>query len=590
MREISQLIKNPSSNTGEIIEAEDFTEDFKPPVVDMPVKSKELQSTKSQIPPLVPIDHSLIDYTPVIKVKYIQGGYNEHPAVSSLTIDELSDFYFKHKITVNGNNITKPVFNFYHLPLDIGIIDKISEQGINSPTPIQSLALPSAFLGRDILAISETASGKTLAYTLPLVYSVRDQGKCNKGEGPAALILVPTRELCMQVYKEVKKYSALFKIKVSALYGGIPKNTQWKELRCGTDIVVATPGRLIDLVQDKACTLKKVNFLVIDEADMMFNMGFEYQVRSIMGQIRPDRQSLFFSATFRQKLEVFVEEFLLDPIKITIGSPLHCNPNINQSIIVFDHPSKKLSWLLGNIQNFLKKGLVLIFVKHRSSVDELYGIIQETHIPVGSIHGDMDQANRENVIALFSKQEIKVLVGTDIASRGLNIIDIATVVNYDCPKDVETHIHRIGRTAREGTGNAITLLTKIDKKFAGDLLLNLEYNEQDVSDKLEELAMEDRDFRMQRMKNDREKIRHCKTGNIETANAIIAKIGKKRMDFEKTTSVQEFREQIQGQQREYSQQEFKQKFVAAGNLGSNVKETTVTYLEKPKKKSKWDIQ
>ena len=419
---------------------------------------------------------------------------------------------------------------------------------------------------------------------------MRNQGRNTKGEGPTALVLVPTRELCLQVFKEVKRYAGLVKIKTTALYGGIPKNLQWKELRAGTDVVVATPARLIDLVQSKACSLKKISFLVVDEADMMFNMGFEYQVRSIISQIRPDRQTLLFSATLRKKLENFIEEFLTDPVKISIGSSLHCNPHVTQSIIVLDHPSKKLSWLLEKIQGFISQGLTLIFVKHRSSSEELAGILQEAHIPVESLHGDMDQFSRESVVHRFTKGEVKVLVATDVASRGINIVEIGTVINYDCAKDIETHIHRIGRTGREGTGQAITLLSKYDRKFAGDLLLNLEYNEQRVCEKLEELAMEDKGFRVQRMKNDRSRVRCCKTGDIETANKIIEKIGSKRIDFEKGNSAMDFRQQIEGQQLDYFQQEFKQKFVNAGNLGSEVKETTVTFLEKPKKKSKWDMQ
>lgn len=510
--------------------------------------------------------------------------------MASISVKQVEDFYKKYQIKVVGSDVGKPVFDFHHLPIDINIIDKITDQGITSPTPIQSLSLPAAFLGRDILAISETASGKTLAFTLPLIYAVKSQGKACKGEGFSGLILVPTRELCLQVYKEVKKFASMFKLKVTALYGGVPKNTQYKELKTGCEIVVATPARLIDMVQTKVCSLKKVNFLVIDEADLMFNMGFEYQVRSILSQIRPDRQTMLYSATFRRKLELFIEEFLNNPIKISIGTSLHCNPSIVQSIMIFDHPSKKLTWLLGSIQGFIQQGLVLIFVKHRSSTEELSEILREAHIPVSNLHGDMDQNSREAVTALFTKGDLKVLVATDVASRGLNIVSISTVINYDCAKDVETHIHRIGRTGREGQGTSITLFTKFDKKFAGDLLLNLEYNDQAIPDELEKLAMEDQVFRIQRMKNDRNRVRHCKTGDFQTANKIMEKIGTKRMDLEKSTNIDEFRQQVQGQQKEYLQEEFKQKFKYAGNLASDVAQTTVTYLDKPQKRSKWDKQ
>ena len=232
--------------------------------------------------------------------------------------------------------------------------------------------------------------------------------------------------------------------------------------------------------------------------------------------------------------------------------------------------------------------MVLIFVKHIKSSEELCEVLKDTGIPVGCLHGDMDQLLRENVIENFFNGKLKVIVATDVASRGINIPSIRTVINFDCPKDVETHIHRIGRTARDGEGTAVSLLTNFDKKFAGDLLLNLEYNEQEIPEKLEKIAMEDQLFRIQRMKNDKNKIRYCKTGNIETANAIMNSIGKKKVDFSTDMTSEDFRQQINGQQREYFQQDFKQKFVNSGKLTNDITETTVSYLEKPRKKNNFE--
>lgn len=585
MREISDLIKEPSRPQGERIEAEDLTEDFKPLMFELDIEKPQ----KTRIQPLAPVDHVSIEYKPVQKVRIMKNVYNEHPAVRNLTQEQIEGFIDKNKVVIRGAENLKPAFEFCHMNVELAVVEKLNQIGIFTPTAIQSLAIPVALEGRDLLAVSQTASGKTLAYALPVGHHVKAQLRSSKS-GAGALILVPTRELCLQVFKELKRFLSVFKQKVVALYGGVPKNTQWRELKMNPDIIVSTPARLIDMIQTKACSLKSVTQLVIDEADLMFNMGFEYQVRSIISQIRPDRQTLLFSATFRGKLENFVSDILRDPVKITIGNSVHCNPSINQEIIVLEHPSKKLAWLLERLQKFMKDGLVIIFVKHIDTTEELSKILIDAGVPCACLHGDMDQLSRENVFSRFAKGEIKVLVATDIASRGLNVTSVAVVVNYDCAKDVETHVHRIGRTGRfndceknEG-GKAYSLLTKSDKKFAGDLLLNLEYNEQDVPDKLEKLAMEDTLFRIQRMKNDKEKIRHCKTADPNTANAIMEKISGRKVNIDIGSSAQELREAMQEQQKKYFQEEFKQKFIKGGQLEKSVDKTTVTYLQKPRKR------
>lgn len=585
MREISHLISEPSKPQGERIEAEDLTEDFKP-IEFQPDVEKII---KKNVQGLAPVDHAGLVYGPILKVSFIQPGYKEHPDVRNMAAEQIEGFMEKNKVQVRGFENLKPVFDFKHLPMELSVVEKLSQFGIFQPTPIQSLALPVAFEGRDLLAVSQTASGKTLAYALPVGYHLKAQSKSSKN-GPGALILVPTRELCLQVYKEFKRFLSIFKLKIIPIYGGVPKSSQYKDLKTNPDIIISTPARLIDLVQNKACSLKSISQLIIDEADLMFNMGFEYQVRSIISQIRPDRQTLLFSATFRARLENFISDILKDPVKITIGNSVHCNPSIMQEIIVLDHPSKKLTWLLERLQKFIKEGLVLIFVKHISNTEELSGILIEAGVPCGNLHGDMDQMSRENVFNKFGNGEIKVLVATDVASRGLNLVNIGTVVNYDCAKDVETHVHRIGRTGRVGEceknqgGKALTLLTKSDKKFAGDLLLNLEYNEQDVPDKLEKLAMEDTLFRIQRMKNDKGKIRHCKTADPQTATAIMERISGRKVNIDTGSSAQDLREAMQEKQREYFQEEFKQKFVKGGQLEKSIDKTTVTYLEKPRKR------
>lgn len=295
-----------------------------------------------------------------------------------------------------------------------------------------------------------------------------------------------------------------------------------------------------------------------------------------------------FSATFKRNLKDFAQDYIENPIKLVVGREGASNEDIQQEIIVFDHFAKKLTWLLEHIHEFLLRGLVLIFVKHKSSTEELSEILKEAKLPVGCLHGDMNQYERESIMYKFSHGEVKVLLATDVASRGLDILQIKTVVNYDPAKDTETHTHRIGRTGRAGdtTGIAYTLLTKHDKKFAGDLMQSFEYNEQEVPSALEDLAMQDNYFRNQ--KNTKKKVQDSKS--LERASAICANFGNKKIDLGKSKNIQEFREHVDQSRKDHLIDEFRRSFVPAGVLNTNLSEPTVTYLDQPKKKPKWDIK
>ena len=304
------------------------------------------------------------------------------------------------------------------------------------------------------------------------------------------------------MYKETKRFAKGLELRTVPLYGGVPKHEQWKELLAPTHIVVATPGRLLDMLRSKAFSLTRVTYLVVDEADVMFNLGFEPQCRRILSLTRPDRQTLLFSATFRPKLQRFVHEFLSSPIKIVIGKEGQANSDIHQEILILDCQAQKLTWLckayaVEHLAGFVALGLVLVFVKHRSSTEELADLLREAKVAVAVLHGDMDQTAREEVMQAFRKGDRKVLIATDVASRGLDIPTISTIINYDCAKDAETHTHRIGRTGRGSIrpGTAYTLLTKGDRRFAGELVLHMEYNEMQPSKELEDLALQDNRFR-----------------------------------------------------------------------------------------------
>ncbi|KAG8222220.1 hypothetical protein J437_LFUL001418 [Ladona fulva] len=296
-------------------------------------------------------------------------------------------------------------------------------------------------------------------------------------------------KLGIKIYQEAKKFGKVYNIQVVCCYGGGSKWEQSKALEGGAEIVVATPGRMIDLVKMKATNLARVTFLVLDEADRMFDMGFEPQVRSICNHVRPDRQTLLFSATFKKRVEKLARDVLTDPIRI--GDVGEANQDITQIVKVVNLGGAKWNWLLNHIVEFLSLGSILIFVTKKANADELANNLKLKEFEVVLLHGDMDQTERNKVITQFKKKEVQILVATDVAARGLDIHHIRTVVNFDVARDIDTHTHRIGRTGRAGEkGTAYTLVTEKDKEFAGHLVRNLEGVNQEVPKELMDLAMQ----------------------------------------------------------------------------------------------------
>lgn len=297
----------------------------------------------------------------------------------------------------------------------------------------------------------------------PGIDSMTMQDPSGKLEGPIGLVLCPTRELCQQVYVEVKRYAKLYDVRVAGLLGGENKQEQWKELRNGVDIIIATPGRLLDLYKKKATNFKRLTMVVIDEADKMFSMGFEIQMKSILGQVRPDKQVLLFSATFDKKVRDLCSDHLNDPIQIIVGKQNQANEDIKQEFVVFERLEDKMEWVLDNVGAMTNKGKVLLFVNHIKSCNDLVKIFDEfcPELPKVMLHGDKLQHERSQIINQF-KKNCNLLIATDVASRGLDIPAIKFVINYENPKDGNTYVHRIGRTGRAGAkdGVAITLLMR----------------------------------------------------------------------------------------------------------------------------------
>ncbi|KAF6197729.1 hypothetical protein GE061_008695 [Apolygus lucorum] len=448
------------------------------------------------IDPLPPIDHSTITYS-----EFKKDFYKPHEEIEALDDEQVAELRGHLGVTVSGFNPPKPVTSFGHFGFDDQLIKAIRKSEFTQPTPIQSQAIPAALMGRDVIGIAKTGSGKTAAFLWPMLTHIMAQRELSQGEGPIGLILAPTRELSQQIYTEARKFGKIYNLNVVCAYGGGSKWEQSKALEEGAEIVVATPGRMIDLIKMKATNLERVTFLVLDEADRMFELGFEAQVRSICDHVRPDRQTLLFSATFKKKIEKLARDVLIDPVRILYGDVGYANADVEQKIVMI-LPTNKLPWLLGNLVDFTSAGSVLIFVTRKLNAEEVATQLKLKEIDCLLLHGDVDQIERNRVITAFKKRECDVLVATDVAARGLDIPHIRTVINYELARDIDTHTHRVGRTGRAGTkGTAYSLVTSADKEFAGHLVRNLEGANQEVPRELFDLATTSNWFKKSRFKN-----------------------------------------------------------------------------------------
>uniref|UniRef100_F6Y168 ATP-dependent RNA helicase DDX42 n=1 Tax=Ornithorhynchus anatinus TaxID=9258 RepID=F6Y168_ORNAN len=452
--------------------------------------------SKKVIDPLPPIDHSEIEYPPFEK-----NFYNEHEEISGLTPQQVIDLRHKLNLRVSGAAPPRPGSSFAHFGFDEQLMHQIRKSEYTQPTPIQCQGVPVALSGRDMIGIAKTGSGKTAAFIWPMLIHIMDQKELEPGDGPIAVIVCPTRELCQQIHAECKRFGKAYNLRSVAVYGGGSMWEQAKALQEGAEIVVCTPGRLIDHVKKKATNLQRVSYLVFDEADRMFDMGFEYQVRSVASHVRPDRQTLLFSATFRKKIEKLARDILIDPIRVVQGDIGEANEDVTQIVEILHSGPSKWNWLTRRLVEFTSSGSVLLFVTKKANADELANNLRQEGHSLGLLHGDMDQSERNRVISDFKKKGIPVLVATDVAARGLDIPSIKTVINYDVARDIDTHTHRIGRTGRAGEkGVAYTLLTPKDSNFAGDLVRNMEGANQHVSKELLDLAMQNAWFRKSRFK------------------------------------------------------------------------------------------
>uniref|UniRef100_A0A336L092 RNA helicase n=2 Tax=Culicoides sonorensis TaxID=179676 RepID=A0A336L092_CULSO len=405
---------------------------------------------------------------------------------------EISNYRDTHEISVIGTEVPHPSVEIDENGFPDYILSEIKNQGFEKPTIIQAQGWPIALSGRDLVGIAQTGSGKTLAYMLPALVHLKSQAPLKRGDGPIALILAPTRELAQQIQKVAIDFGYKVRINNACVFGGAPKGPQIRDLENGAEIVIATPGRLIDFLDRGITNLKRCTYLVLDEADRMLDMGFEPQIRKIMKQTRPDRQVLMWSATWPKEVRNLAEEFLNNYIQINIGSKnLSANNNILQIIDVCTDEQKeeKLIRILQEITAD-QDNKTIIFTETKVKADNLSRTINRYGWRAIAIHGDKSQQERDYVLNQFRRGQNRILVATDVAARGLDVEDVKFVINFDYPSNSEDYVHRIGRTGRSNnTGTAYTLFTQGNANKANDLINVLEQAKQVVDPKLREMVM-----------------------------------------------------------------------------------------------------
>lgn len=423
--------------------------------------------------------------------KFEKSFYNENPAVAARSQAEVDAFRKEFQVSVQGRNVPKPVTTFDEAGFPSYVMNEVKAQGFTKPTAIQSQGWPMALSGRDVVGIAETGSGKTLTYCLPAIVHINAQPLLAPGDGPIVLILAPTRELAVQIQQEISKFGKSSRIRNTCVYGGVPKGGQIRDLARGVEVCIATPGRLIDMLESGKTNLRRVTYLVLDEADRMLDMGFEPQIRKIIGQIRPDRQTCMWSATWPKEVRQLASDYQNDFIQVNIGSmDLSANHRITQIVEVVsdfekrDRMTKHLERIMDD-----KNNKILIFTGTKRVADDITRFLRQDGWPALSIHGDKQQNERDWVLNEFKTGKSPIMVATDVASRGIDVRNITHVLNYDYPNNSEDYVHRIGRTGRAGAkGTAITFFTTENSKQARDLVSVLTESKQQIDPRLHEMA------------------------------------------------------------------------------------------------------
>ncbi|ORX90528.1 P-loop containing nucleoside triphosphate hydrolase protein [Basidiobolus meristosporus CBS 931.73] len=401
-----------------------------------------------------------ITYTEPMKSTWKPPSY-----LQNLSEEKLSEMRKKYHILVDGEDVPPPIKSFKEMRFPKPILEYLKSKGINSPTPIQIQGLPTALAGRDMIGIAFTGSGKTLSFSLPMVmFALEEECKLPliRGEGPVGMIICPSRELARQTFESIKTMSEYLmkggfpQLRTLLCIGGISMNEQSHVLSQGVHMVVATPGRLQDMLEKKKINLDICKYMCLDEADRMVDMGFEEDMRNIMSYFTSQRQTLLYSATMPKKIQAFAESALVKPVIVNVGRAGAANLDVIQEV-EYVKQEAKMVYLLECLQKTPPP--VLVFAENKNDVDGIQEYLLLKGVEAVAIHGGKTQDEREFAIKSFKDFKKDVLVATDIASKGLDFAEIHHVINYDMPKEIEDYVHRIGRTGRCGkTGLATTFI------------------------------------------------------------------------------------------------------------------------------------
>ncbi|KAJ4847296.1 DEAD-box ATP-dependent RNA helicase 45 [Turnera subulata] len=488
----AQARRGANKSLGRIVPGEDSDSDYGDLEIDEdPLENEDddefmKRVKKTKVEKLSIVDHSKINYRPFRK-----DFYSEVTQISKMTPEEVAAYRKQLELKIHGKDVPKPVQAWHQTGLTRKILDKIKKLNFEKPMPIQAQSLPVIMSGRDCIGIAKTGSGKTLAFVLPMLRHIMDQPPVEAGEGPIGLIMAPTRELVQQIHSDTRKFAKVMGIRCVPVYGGSGVAQQIGALKKGAEIVVCTPGRMIDVLctsGGKITNLRRVTYLVMDEADRMFDMGFEPQITRIVQNIRPDRQTVLFSATFPRQVEVLARKVLNKPVEIQVGGRSVVNKDITQLVEVRPESDRFLR-LLELLGEWYEKGKILIFVQSQDKCDALFRDLLKHGYPCLSLHGAKDQTDRESTISDFKSNVCNLLIATSVAARGLDVKELELVINFDVPNHYEDYVHRVGRTGRAGRkGCAITFISEDDARYAPDLVKALELSEQVVPDDLKALA------------------------------------------------------------------------------------------------------
>jgi ATP-dependent RNA helicase RhlE len=357
---------------------------------------------------------------------------------------------------------------FAELGLNASLLKALDAEGYTTPTPIQTQAIPGVLAGRDLMGIAQTGTGKTAAFALPILHRLAADRRPALRQGARVLVLSPTRELASQIAESFRVYGKHAGVTVAVMYGGVPFRPQVNALSRGVDVLVATPGRLIDHLEQRSVNLSGVEVLVLDEADQMLDMGFIAPIRKILSKLSQRRQSLFFSATMPREIGALAAEMLRDPLRVSVSPVTKTADRVTQSVIHVE-PQKKHSLL---VELFADPAMrrTLVFTRTKRGADKVARHLESAGILVAAIHGNKSQRQREAALQEFRNGRIRGLIATDIAARGIDIDEVTHVVNYELPNIPESYVHRIGRTARAGAeGIAISLCSGDERAFLRDI-------------------------------------------------------------------------------------------------------------------------